>query len=76
MLREVPPADDADYTDTSLARAYTADLANDLGNLLQRTTSMIHRYRAGVIPTPTSGVTSPLQAAAETAAGCIASDAR
>ena len=25
-----PPADDADYTETSLARAYTADLANDL----------------------------------------------
>ena len=65
LLREVPPADDADYTEMSLARAYTADLANDLGNLLQRTTSMIHRYRAGVIPAPTSGVTSPLQAAAE-----------
>jgi methionyl-tRNA synthetase len=64
LLREVPPADDADYTDTSVARAYTADLANDLGNLLQRTTSMIHRYRAGVIPTPTPGVTSPLQATA------------
>ena len=65
LLREVSPADDADYTETSLARAYTADLANDLGNLLQRTTSMIHRYRDGVIPTPTSGVTSPLPAAAE-----------
>jgi methionyl-tRNA synthetase len=65
LLREVPPADDADYSETSLARAYTADLANDLGNLLQRTASMIHRYRAGVIPTPRSGVTSPLQATAE-----------
>lgn len=64
LLREVPPADDADYTDPGLARAYTADLANDLGNLLQRTTSMIHRYRAGVTPTPTSGVTSPLEAIA------------
>src|SRR6185295_8041389 len=65
LLREVPPADDADYTDTSLARAYTTDLANDLGNLLQRTTSMLHRYRAGVIPTPASGVTSPLEAIAK-----------
>jgi len=65
LLREVPPADDADYTETSLARAYTADLANNLGNLLQRTTSMMHRYRAGVIPTPTPGGISPLQTTAE-----------
>lgn len=65
LLREVPPADDADYTDPSFARAYTADLANDLGNLLQRTTSMIHRYRAGEIPTPMPGLTSPLQETAE-----------
>jgi methionyl-tRNA synthetase len=64
LLREVPPADDADYSDTSVARAYTADLANDLGNLLQRTTSMIHRYRAGVIPTPTPGLRPPLQVTA------------
>jgi methionyl-tRNA synthetase len=48
-----------------VARAYTADLANDLGNLLQRTTSMMHRYRDGVIPTPTPGLISPLQTTAE-----------
>jgi len=71
LLREVPPADDADYTETSLARAYTADLANDLGNLLQRTTSMLHRYRAGVIPTPTPGVVSPLQSTAEQLPGLL-----
>jgi methionyl-tRNA synthetase len=65
LLREVPPADDTDYTETSVARAYTADLANDLGNLLQRTTSMMHRYRDGVIPTPTPGLISPLQTTAE-----------
>ncbi len=47
LLREVPPVEDADYTDASFIRAYTAELANDLGNLLQRTTSMIHRYRRG-----------------------------
>jgi methionyl-tRNA synthetase len=63
--REVPPADDAEYTETSLARAYTADLAKDLGNLLLRTTSMMHRYRAVVIPTPMPGVMSSPQTTAE-----------
>ncbi len=52
MLREVPPTGDADYTDEKLERRYNADLANDLGNLLNRTVSMIHRYRGGQIPAP------------------------
>ena len=52
MLREVPPTGDADYTDEKLERRYNADLANDLGNLLNRTVSMIQRYRGGAIPTP------------------------
>jgi methionyl-tRNA synthetase len=50
LLREVPPTGDADYTDAGFARVYAADLANDLGNLLQRTVSMIHRYRDGAGP--------------------------
>jgi methionyl-tRNA synthetase len=50
LLREVPPTDDADYTDQKLERRYNADLANDLGNLLNRTVSMIGRYRDSVAP--------------------------
>jgi methionyl-tRNA synthetase len=64
LLREVSPSDDADYTDASFARSYTADLANDLGNLLQRTVSMIHRYRAGVVACPTRAAASSLRAVA------------
>ena len=52
LLREVPPTEDADYTDEKLERRYTADLANDLGNLLNRTVSMLHRYRGGIVPAP------------------------
>lgn len=52
MLREVPPTEDADYTDERLERRYNADLANDLGNLLNRAVSMIGRYRDGVVPAP------------------------
>jgi methionyl-tRNA synthetase len=61
LLREVPPVEDADYTDVSFARAYTADLANALGNLLQRTMSMIHRYRRGVVAMPGRATASSLR---------------
>jgi methionyl-tRNA synthetase len=52
LLRDVPPTEDADFTAERLERRYTADLANDLGNLLQRTVSLLHRYRAGRLPGP------------------------
>jgi methionyl-tRNA synthetase len=50
LLREVPPTLDADYTNDKLERRYNADLANDLGNLLNRTVSMVGRYRKGFVP--------------------------
>ena len=50
LLRDVPPSADADYTAERLEGRYTADLANDLGNLLQRTVSMVQRFRQGEIP--------------------------
>jgi methionyl-tRNA synthetase len=50
LLRDVPPGADADYTAERLEGRYTADLANDLGNLLQRTVSMVQRYRQAEIP--------------------------
>src|SRR5439155_9751378 len=52
LLREVPPFADADYTAERLEGRYNADLANDLGNLLNRAVSMLHRYRQGVVPAP------------------------
>lgn len=51
LLREVPATLDADYTNEKLERRYNADLANDLGNLLNRTVSMVGRYRKGLVPT-------------------------
>jgi len=74
MLREVPPTQDADYTDEKLERRYNADLANDLGNLLNRTVSMIRRYRAGLVPAPGEPVTTDqdLEAVAANLPGAIA----
>ena len=71
LLREVPPTEDADYTDEKLERRYTADLANDLGNLLNRTVSMIHRYRGGTVPAPSGSdaVDGSLEAVASEVVG-------
>ena len=37
LAREIPPHDDGDYSDNRMRQLYTADLANELGNLLSRT---------------------------------------
>ena len=50
LLRAVPPTGDADFTDQRLRQAYTADLARDLGNLVQRALSMLGRYCDGRVP--------------------------
>jgi methionyl-tRNA synthetase len=52
LLRAVNPTADSDFTLENFEERYNADLANDLGNLLNRTVSMIGRYRDGVIPAP------------------------
>lgn len=50
LLRDVPRVGDADYTTDRLIGRYTDDLANGLGNLVNRTVSMVHRYRGGTVP--------------------------
>jgi methionyl-tRNA synthetase len=43
---------DSDFAEAKFAEVYTTDLANELGNLIHRTLSMIHRYRHGIVPAP------------------------
>ncbi|MEP6470292.1 MAG: methionine--tRNA ligase [Chloroflexota bacterium] len=50
VLREIPFDRDGDVTLDGLVRRYNADLANDLGNLLNRTVSMANRYLDGQLP--------------------------
>lgn len=47
--RHIPTLDDGDFTWEKFETAYNTELANDLGNLIQRVASMITRYQAGVI---------------------------
>ncbi|MGH3429334.1 MAG: methionine--tRNA ligase, partial [Mycobacteriales bacterium] len=50
MLRDVARAGDTDYTDSRLIGRANEDLANNIGNLVNRTLSMVRRYRDGVVP--------------------------
>jgi len=54
LLREVPFGDDGSYSEEALVRRINADLANDLGNLVWRTLSMIERYTEGRVPEPSA----------------------
>ena len=50
LLREAPFGSDFSYSEEKIAQRRNSDLANDLGNLLQRTLSMLQRYCAGRVP--------------------------
>lgn len=52
FLREVPFGQDGNYSHEAIVARMNADLANDLGNLAQRSLSMIAKNCGGVVPTP------------------------
>ncbi|NPU12791.1 methionine--tRNA ligase [Bradyrhizobium sp. 83002] len=52
FLREVPFGQDGNYNHEAIVARINADLANDLGNLAQRSLSMITKQLGGVLPEP------------------------
>jgi methionyl-tRNA synthetase len=72
LLREVARVGDTDFTVERLVRRADGDLANGLGNLVNRTLTLVHKYRDGEVPqarrAPDSGEVARLADACTTLA--------
>jgi len=81
VLREVPFDKDAEVSWDGFVRRYNADLANDFGNLVNRTVSMVNRYLAGERPAPgpeselSEGWSTALDACSHAIDDCLLHDA-
>jgi len=49
VLRHIPSYDDGDFSWERLETAYNTELANELGNAVQRTAAMIAQYQEGIV---------------------------
>jgi methionyl-tRNA synthetase len=67
VLREIPFGADGDFSKPALIHRFNADLANDYGNLLNRTLPLVERHFGGVVPArgPEAGGDPILREAAE-----------
>ncbi len=52
LIREMQFGLDSEFSEESFRKRYNSDLANDLGNLLNRTLNMVWRYAQGRVPQP------------------------
>ncbi len=50
LMSDIPTGKDADFSEERLVQRYNTDLANTLGNLLNRTLNMEAKYREGILP--------------------------
>lgn len=67
LLREVPFGTDGSFSPETFIERVNADLANDLGNLLHRTLTMVQKYNKGIVGVHKTGATEHDQAIVELA---------
>ncbi|MBC8096736.1 MAG: methionine--tRNA ligase [Akkermansiaceae bacterium] len=66
-LRELAIGPDGNWTDAGFRARYSAELANGLGNLVNRSLSMLKRYLNGIVPAPSRELAADVEkAVAET----------
>jgi len=58
VVRELDIGPDGNWTDAGFKARYEAELANGLGNLVNRSLSMLKRYRNGEVPKPSNELAS------------------
>ncbi|MDR5708547.1 MAG: methionine--tRNA ligase [Armatimonadota bacterium] len=78
LLREIPFGEDGDFSRTQLVHRFNADLANDYGNLLNRTLPLVERYCEGMVPEAGSeeGADAALRQTAQTLADTVLAHVR
>ena len=54
VVRELAIGPDGNWTDDGFKARYDSELANGLGNLLNRSLSMLKKYRNGIVPAPSA----------------------
>lgn len=67
LVRELAIGPDGNWTDDGFRARYNAELANGLGNLLNRALNMLNKYRDGVVPALSQELAADATAAAEMA---------
>jgi methionyl-tRNA synthetase len=60
IIREMTLGGDANFADEAILTRYNSDLANDLGNVVSRTSTMIHRYCDARVPASSRDTWQPL----------------
>ena len=76
FLREVPFGQDGNYSHEAIVARMNADLANDIGNLAQRSLSMIVKNCGGAVPDPGGATAAPEDLAMLARADSLLGEAR
>src|SRR5215472_17574302 len=71
VLRELDIGPDGNWTDAGFRARYQAELANGLGNLVNRSLSMLKRYRNGIVPKQSNELAGDAERVVSETRGCF-----